>query len=300
MKILTAVAAAALAVGAAYAGLQARRVPTLSASPATSSAGAPEAAAGRDAAGLDWAPESLAADPGAGTDSAGESPAGGLAARFRLAGIFIVGPGAASDVDVLRRAILDDLGTHEQLIAGEGQMVAGLRVIRIGDDFVRLLDSAGQTTDLRLAYLRGASAPGGLPAAVAGEDGEGPPLEVSQYGRKVQENRWVLERDAMLDYYRELAADPDRIARLYETFKPDYAEDGTIQGYEIDPLGEEEFLQAMGLRSGDRVRMVNSLRMSSQSRAEFFIKEFINERLGAVVLDLEREGQPVKQVYLFR
>lgn len=303
MKALVGIAATVLVAGGVIAGAAIRRAPLPSAPPSGAPRGIPAAQMeipSPESARFDWSSAVFVPDPGAGAAVGAASSSGALAGRFRLAGIFIVGPDAPPSGGVLRRAILDDLGTKAQLIAGEGELVVGVRVVRIGDDMVRLLDAAGRTTELRLAYLSGATSAGAPAPAATGADEEGPPLEVSKYGRKVQENRWVLDREALLDYYRDLTADPDRIARLYETFKPDYGENGEIRGYEIDPLGEEEFLGAMGLRSGDHVRMVNSLRMSSQSRAEFFVKEFVNERLGAVVLDLDREGQPVKQVYLFR
>ncbi len=56
----------------------------------------------------------------------------------------------------------------------------------------------------------------------------------------------------------------------------------------------------MGLRDGDVVRKVNSMRMTSQRRAEYFIGEFVQDRLGAVVIDVERDGQPQKLVYLVK
>jgi hypothetical protein len=46
--------------------------------------------------------------------------------------------------------------------------------------------------------------------------------------------------------------------------------------------------------------MVNSMHMTSQSRAEFFLGEFVKERLNAVVLDIERDGNPQKIIYLIR
>jgi len=56
----------------------------------------------------------------------------------------------------------------------------------------------------------------------------------------------------------------------------------------------------VGLQHGDVVRKVNSMRMTSQRRAEYFIGEFVQGRLGAVVLDIERNGQPTKLVYLIK
>ena len=61
-----------------------------------------------------------------------------------------------------------------------------------------------------------------------------------------------------------------------------------------------DFFADVGLRQGDVVRRVNSLHMTSQKRAEYFIGEFVKGELGAVVLDIDREGRPEKLVYLIK
>jgi type II secretory pathway component PulC len=81
--------------------------------------------------------------------------------------------------------------------------------------------------------------------------------------------------------------------------KPDY-QGSAIAGYRLDIEGEERFFKDVGMKPGDVVRKVNSMAMVSQSRAEFFIREFVKGNLGAVVLDIERQGQPEKLVYLIR
>ena len=103
-----------------------------------------------------------------------------------------------------------------------------------------------------------------------------------------------------MNYYSELMDDPERIAALYVSMKPEYAEGGSIAGYVLDMQGEKEFFEAAGLQNGDIVRKVNSLQMSSQKRAEYFIGEFAKNRLNAVVLDVERGGQNRKLIYLIR
>ncbi|MDD2520689.1 MAG: hypothetical protein PHR34_07020, partial [Kiritimatiellae bacterium] len=60
------------------------------------------------------------------------------------------------------------------------------------------------------------------------------------------------------------------------------------------------FYSQVGFQHGDVVRKVNSMRMTSQRRAEYFIGEFVQDRLGAVVIDVERDGQPLKLVYLVK
>ncbi len=63
-------------------------------------------------------------------------------------------------------------------------------------------------------------------------------------------------------------------------------------------VGEKDFYSEVGFQDGDIVRKVNSMRMTSQRRAEYFIGEFVQDRLGAVVIDIERNGEPKKLVYL--
>ena len=63
--------------------------------------------------------------------------------------------------------------------------------------------------------------------------------------------------------------------------------------------GEAEFYAQVGLRDGDVVRKVNSIKMTSQRRSEFLLGEFLQGRLGTVVIDIERDGKPEKLVYLF-
>jgi len=82
--------------------------------------------------------------------------------------------------------------------------------------------------------------------------------------------------------------------------QPDYAPEGQVAGYRLEKEGEAEFFAAVGLQEGDTIRRVNSMNMTSQARAEYFISEFMKERLGAVVLDVERNGQQEKLIYLFR
>ena len=40
--------------------------------------------------------------------------------------------------------------------------------------------------------------------------------------------------------------------------------------------------------------------MSSRRRADYLIREFANDKLSAVVLDIERNGQPAKLIYEVR
>lgn len=229
----------------------------------------------------------------------GAPVAGGpLARRFRLAGTFFAfadpRDGAA---DSSCKAILDDVERKTQHLVGEGETIEGVQVARIFRDHI-LLRSGGREEELWLSYATATTgsgrAPGTPDAAQAGEV-----LEKSRFGTRVGEHRWVLNRDSLMEYYRELREDPERIAHLFVSMKPDYRE-GAVAGYNVNMTGEHDFFKAAGLQEGDTVRKVNSLAMTSQARAEYFIGEFLQGRLTAVVLDIERGGNPQKLIYLIR
>lgn len=238
----------------------------------------------------------LRGGPGGAPAAAGEAASG----RFRLAGVFVALGAEVTGGAPYRKAIIDDLQDGQQYLAGEDEAAGPARVLRVEADRVTIRIE-GRTEELRLRYdhpLTTAAEVTLIGTEEAGEAGTETPLEVNAYGRRVQENRWVLSRDALTAYYREMLDYPERVALLYETFEPDRAADGGIQGYRLNVRGEEEFLNAVGLKAGDVVREVNSLRMTSQTRAEFFIGEFLQDRLGAVVIDIERDGEQRKLVYL--
>lgn len=224
---------------------------------------------------------------------------GGPAARFRLAGTFLVLVGGAdpdgAPAEELRKAIVDDLEQGSQLLVGEGERIGPVLVTRVWADRI-VVTAEGETYELRLTYRSGE--PGETDAGSAGEGERGEAaLETTRFGTRIAEGRWRLSRPALLQYYEELLDEPERIARLYETFEPIYTPDRRIEGYRIEVKGEEDFLRAAGLQPGDVVRAVNSMPMTSQRRAEFFIREFLQNRLDTIVLDIERDGVAQKLIY---
>jgi type II secretory pathway component PulC len=228
------------------------------------------------------------------------SSLGTLAARFRLAGTFFAFGDTTETSNSYCKAILDDLEKKEQCLVSEGDDLGGVRVARILRDRVVLLGPAGEE-ELWLSFAGGHSGSNSLSSAgtTAPGSGELPALEVNRLGKRVGEGRWVLNRDALMNYYREVMDDPERVASLYVSMKPDYKE-GAIAGYRVDPEGEKDFFKATGLQSGDIVRKVNSMNMISQKRAQYLIGEFVKSRVSALVIDIEREGQPKKLIYMIR
>ena len=227
------------------------------------------------------------------------APAGQLAARYRLAGVFLI----LGDPDAVgaehRCAILDDVQEQRQILAGEGEDVGSARVVRVAADHVVLsADGREETLALVAGTLagRGGSGAAGAPAADAAKI-----LETTRFGNRVGETRWEINKAAVLEYYREMMDNPERLAGLFNAMEPDRDVEGKVAGYRLNVArGEKDFYTQVGLRDGDVVRKVNSMRMTSQRRAEYFIGEFVQDRLGAVVIDVERDGQPQKLVYLVK
>ena len=293
LRPLRAILIAALALAAAGIAWSVRRAPVTRSAPSVA-LGVPEWPASPAFGVREWTAIQSSRPAAAGPIPEASN------ARYRLAGTFIAPEGSLGGVTgTLCRAIIDDLQTKQQYLLAEGEISGELKMLRIRSDRV-IVEIAGRTEELFLSF--GAAAVPTPSSANASSFTEVPPekvLEESAYGKRVGETRWVMNRDSLLGYYREMLDHPERIAKLYDTFQPDYVK-GKIEGYRVKVEGEGDFLKAVGLREGDVVRMVNSMRMSSQSRAEFWMGEFVKDRMGAAVLDIEREGKPEKLVYLFR
>ena len=224
--------------------------------------------------------------------------AGALAARYRLAGVFLVLSDAGRSGAENRCAILDDLQAKQQYLAMEGEWLGPVQVVRVESDSVVLSDGARE----ELLLLAASTLPGqpaaapGAPAAEAVQI-----LETNRFGNRIGETRWEFSRQAILDYYQEMMDNPERLAALFMAMEADRDAEGKVAGYRLNmDVGEKEFYTQVGLQQGDVVRKVNSMRMTSQRRAEYFIGEFVQGRLGAVVFDIERNGEPKKLVYLIK
>ncbi len=223
--------------------------------------------------------------------------------RFRLAGTFFVlgGDVIESDAPGQRVAILDDLTAKRQHIVSEGRILEEHEIIRIYPERV-IMRHDGQEIELTLSFSGPSSTASALSAVSMPDtvEGEEPPLEVTRFGQRISDTRWIIEREALVAYVGELMEDTDRAASIYMSMRADYDDEDEVAGYRIEMAGEQEFFKSVGLLEGDTIRMVNSMRMISQGRAEYFIGEFIQERLGAVVLDVERNGETLKLIYLMR
>ena len=111
---------------------------------------------------------------------------------------------------------------------------------------------------------------GAAPGAAAGPAPDAPPiLDANRFGHRVGETRWEFNRDAILEYYQEMMDNPERLASLFLAMEADRDGAGKVAGYRLNTdVGERDFYTQVGLQHGDVVRKVNSMRMTSQRRAE--------------------------------
>ena len=125
-----------------------------------------------------------------------------LAARYRLAGVFLI----LGDPDAVgaehRCAILDDVQEQRQILAGEGEDVGSARVVRVAADHVVLSADGREETLLLVAGTlagRGGSGAAGASAADTAKI-----LETTRFGNRVGETRWEINKQAVLEYYQEM------------------------------------------------------------------------------------------------
>lgn len=229
-------------------------------------------------------------------------PQESAAKRFRLAGTFFaVGLNQQS-----RKAILDDLQKKEQLLVAEGDLLDQAqgtignetRVLSIMSD--RIILRRGTIDEQIMLCFTGNSQSNSQSAAYsAGAEGKSLADMQNRFGKRVGDKRWVLTRSELMSYYKEVLNNTDRLAKVYDSLKPVY-QGNNIAGYTLMVEGEGEMFAALGLQQGDVIRQVNSMPMTSQMRAEYFIGEFVKNRVNGFVLDIERSGRKEKLIYMVR
>lgn len=217
--------------------------------------------------------------------------------RFRLAGTFSALEGGATS----RRAVVDDLQKASEYLLREGDVVEGLTLLKIFADRVTV-NISGKEEELRLSFTDTFAS---VAAPAAATNSTEVVLSTSRFGKRIGPDRWILNREALMQYYEELRKDPERVLQLFDSMQPDYTNDANtnaklIAGYKLHMEGEKEFFGAAGLQEGDVVRKVNSMNMTSQKRAEWFIGEFLQNRVTAIVFDIERDSKPQKLIYFIR
>ena len=211
-----------------------------------------------------------------------------FAKKFRFAGTFFISGEHGEEV---HKAVLSVESEGRQVIASEGDEIAGAIVTKITVNSV-VLKCGSETVELFLSFS----------SAEEGKDTveKAKPAPIDRFGKVVSKNSRELRRDSLLDYYYELMDEPERLLNVFDSLKPLYGENNRITGYKLGVEGEDDFFAAVGLQEGDIIKKVNSLKMTSRRRAEFFIKQVVANKLSAVVIDIERDGKPKRLVYRVR
>jgi type II secretory pathway component PulC len=223
----------------------------------------------------------------------------GLSGRFRLAGTYIASGGQAPET---RRAVLDDTRQRSQSVVCEGDRLAdGSSVLRILHDRVVLGRDTGEET-LWLTFMGsgGRTAPSDGQAPVSAASPQDLPSPDRFGGVRTGETRWTFRRESLEAYYNELLGQPERLVSVFDTMKPIYGENGSIEGYRVGIEGEKDFFGSVGLKQDDVVRSVNSVPMTNRRRAEAMIRQFAEGRASAYVFEIERGGAAQKLVYEIR
>ena len=225
------------------------------------------------------------------------------AGRFLFRGIFFVYdvpslPGAPP-LPSIRKAILDDRRLGKQYIVQEGDKVSGVDVVRIFREHIILRQN---TSEIKLWLSFAGRAETVSVADVGTGATDEAPVEgligkENRFGREINERHRIFDRQKLMAYYGELLEEPDRLLSVFDSLRPVYTENDAISGYVLDVQGEGDFFQDAGMKPGDVVRRVNGMLMKNRHRAEYIVRQFIENRSNAFVIELEREGRPYKLTY---
>ncbi len=140
---------------------------------------------------------------------------------------------------------------------------------------------------------------GGANSTPSTADGVGDPGALLHKfgGRRSGTNEWHFSRSAVMDYYEELKSRPERLVTVFDTMAPVYDANERIEGYKVDIKGEAEFFKAIGFNQGDIVREVNGIPMTNRRAAENLIRRYADDDLDYIVIQMERDGKSIQQVY---
>ena len=217
---------------------------------------------------------------------------GGVEDRYRLVGVMLqTGNDARSVAFIEEKAN----GRQRRLRVGEllepsvtVKSIASTEVWVSGPSGVECLRRDGQ----RAVDPAGSS--GGIAAGINESGSEG----LERFGgARTGTNSWRFSRGAILGYYQELLDRPEQLVKVFDSLAPVYDESRRIEGYRVTIVGEADFFEAVGLREGDIVRTVNSIEMTNRRRAENLIRRFTQNDLDLVIIELDRDGQRLKQIY---
>jgi hypothetical protein len=201
-------------------------------------------------------------------------------------------------------ALVDDEESGRQHLVSVGDELGPFRIREISPEtMVFGIDNRNWELEMT-GRVRPRAVRRGTPST---EDGESvawedmPALETSPFGKRVGDNQWVIEREPVMEYVRDLVENPARAISLYDSFRGVEQENqDLLDGFRIQKRGEHDFFRAMGLEDGMIIRSANMMEMDHQVRAEIIMREFIRGELDAVVLQVDENGERKGMIYIIR
>jgi len=195
--------------------------------------------------------------------------------------------------------VILDQQTGQAAVCSQGDRVRDAVILRIAPGQVLVQRPGGQQELLRfLEPARGAAAmarplAASLPAA-------GSPMADSGWAprilRPVNRFRRLIVREEALRYWNEVSSDLDLLASYAAGFRP-VLEGDSLTGYQLSQTLPGDMLAASGLQAGDVIRKINSLQLDSNAKVNYFFNEFLENRLHALVLEVERSGQSTNVIF---
>jgi type II secretory pathway component PulC len=212
----------------------------------------------------------------------------------------VAGDGTAQTGE-MSQAIIEQRAGGRQLVVSAGDAIEpGFMVVKVIENAVTVRTPTGEESIVRDLRNAGSGSAGGGGAASAGQSASAAAASrgaAALGGKQIGPLRWEFSRSGVLDYYRELVSEPERLLTVFDSLHPLYDAAGKIEGYRLQVEGEPDFFKAVGLQPGDVVRSVNGLPMTNRRRAEMFIRRVVQEGLDTIALEVDRNGQTYRQVY---
>ncbi len=202
-------------------------------------------------------------------------------------------------------AVIEDLSSKKEELYRLGDMVAGVKIVRIERNQVVI--ERGGVEEVLASYEEGMLAWGG----------KGKASPVSQTAQTSASRQMVLGEKEMAGateaasrIVKSLQLDPQNLPGIFPDLteavsvanqvlnrakiKP-YFVDGHLEGFQAMEIQAGSIYERMGLHRGDIVREVNGYQINSIQNA-FQVYEMLQKE-SVVIVNVERDGQPVTLIY---
>ncbi|MDD8043219.1 MAG: hypothetical protein PHF14_05290 [Verrucomicrobiota bacterium] len=193
-------------------------------------------------------------------------------------------------------AVIRDDRTLNVGVYAVGQNMGDAVLLRIQPNEVLVRREDGRQEILRFLDPASGPAPRALTAPQVTQQSGLEGGRAAQIVFPVNPFRRQINREDALSYIEEVYSDLETLSAYAAGFKPMLQGD-QLQGFMLGPSLPKDMLQATGLQPGDIIRRVNSLELDATSKIDYFFDEFTGNRLGAIVLDVERSGVRTNLVY---